>query len=278
MKRFFLILLVAIFSFGVMPVHADPVRTYPYILPLTGKFHVTQEPHGTFSHNDPNSTIEAWDLGSEPIGPLPVPVAVAEGKVIFAGWQNPYDKKEGYGLYIKILHPSGLTSLYAHLAYASVSVGQDVSQGQQIGVIDSTGNSTGTHLHFSLFKNNKPYPTNDWIDFSGLRRGIIDRTFDIIFPKMGGAAEPLKPIDFKPIGDMVAKFYNWALDIGSMVALGIIIFGGVLYISAAGSDSKLKESKEWIKAAIYGLILLLLSYLLLHTINPCLVGAGSGCT
>jgi hypothetical protein len=269
MARILLILLVAVFFSGVMPVNADAV-IHDYILPVNGSFVVTQGPGGGYSHHDPNSTIYAWDLAGSG-----VPVSVADGGVIskvgFERW--------GYGNYVVINYPGGLSSIYAHLAYASVSVGQNVSRGQQIGVIDSTGASTGDHLHFSFFKNGIPYSSDGLIDFSGLKGGVIDKAFNFFFPKMGGAAaEPLKPIDFKPISDMVAKFYNWALGIGSMVALGIVIWGGILYISAAGSDSRLKESKEWIKSAIYGLLLLLLSYLLLHTINPCLVGAGAGCT
>ena len=76
---------------------------------------------------------------------------------------------------------------------------------------------------------------------------------------------------------MVSNFYNWALDIGVAVALPIIIWGGVLHISSAGDLVKIKEARAWVKAAIYGLLLLLLSYLMLYTINPCLVGAGTGC-
>lgn len=87
-------------------------------------------------------------------------------------------------------------------------------------------------------------------------------------------AEPLKDIVLKPIADMVNEFYQWALDIGTGVALGIVIYGGVLYILSVGNPSKQTEAKEWIKSAIYGLLLLLLSYLLLYTINPSLVGGG----
>lgn len=88
----------------------------------------------------------------------------------------------------------------------------------------------------------------------------------------GAPVVPLNPIALGPIADMVNEFYAWALGIGAGVASGIIIYGGVLYILAAGSDSRLKESKEWIRSAIFGLVLLLLSYVLLNWINPSLVG------
>ncbi len=53
-----------------------------------------------------------------------------------------------FGKYVIIKHNSGYRSLYAHLASYSVSVGQSVTKGQKIGVMGSTGNSGGVHLHF----------------------------------------------------------------------------------------------------------------------------------
>jgi septal ring factor EnvC (AmiA/AmiB activator) len=63
------------------------------------------------------------------------------GTVIFAGWQG------GYGNLVLIDH-GGVVTAYAHQSSMSVSSGQSVSQGQTIGYVGSTGNSTGPHLHF----------------------------------------------------------------------------------------------------------------------------------
>lgn len=58
-----------------------------------------------------------------------------------------------YGNYVVINHNNGFESLYAHLSKIDVSVGQVVGQGSAIGVMGSTGRSTGTHLHFEIHKN-----------------------------------------------------------------------------------------------------------------------------
>ena len=62
----------------------------------------------------------------------------------------------GFGRYVVIKHDSGSRTLYAHMSSYSVSVGQSVSKGQKIGVMGSTGNSSGTHLHFE-YSNGDPW-------------------------------------------------------------------------------------------------------------------------
>ncbi|WP_053070243.1 M23 family metallopeptidase [Alkalihalobacillus pseudalcaliphilus] len=59
----------------------------------------------------------------------------------------------GYGNYIRIRHDNGMETLYAHLKSTSVNVGQTVKRGEQIGVMGSTGDSTGIHLHFEVTRN-----------------------------------------------------------------------------------------------------------------------------
>ena len=56
-----------------------------------------------------------------------------------------------YGNYVVINHHDGYSSLYAHMDYYIVGVGDYVVQGQLIGYMGSTGNSTGNHLHFTVF-------------------------------------------------------------------------------------------------------------------------------
>ncbi|WP_080843637.1 M23 family metallopeptidase [Cytobacillus gottheilii] len=69
------------------------------------------------------------------------------GIVVSAGWDG------GYGNKIIIDHQNGYRTVYAHLDSMSVSSGQTVQKGSAIGVMGSTGHSTGVHLHFELYKN-----------------------------------------------------------------------------------------------------------------------------
>lgn len=73
--------------------------------------------------------------------------AADNGVVVQAGWDG------GYGNKVVIDHNNGYRTVYAHLASISVGVGQTVPQGSKIGMMGSTGNSTGVHLHFELYKN-----------------------------------------------------------------------------------------------------------------------------
>jgi murein DD-endopeptidase MepM/ murein hydrolase activator NlpD len=56
----------------------------------------------------------------------------------------------GFGLHVIIDHGNGLSSLYGHLSAVTVFSGMQVSGGEQIGAVGSTGNSTGPHLHFEI--------------------------------------------------------------------------------------------------------------------------------
>lgn len=76
-------------------------------------------------------------------------MAADNGTVTFAGW------KKSYGNIVIIDHGGGIETYYAHLSSISVEKGQKVAQGQKVGVMGSTGNSTGTHLHFEIRKNGK---------------------------------------------------------------------------------------------------------------------------
>lgn len=71
--------------------------------------------------------------------------ASAAGTVIFAGYNSG-----GYGNLVVVQHPHGYTTWYAHMSRVLSSVGQNVAAGTRLGLVGSTGNSTGPHLHFEI--------------------------------------------------------------------------------------------------------------------------------
>ena len=77
-------------------------------------------------------------------------VAAAGGTVISAGWEG------GYGKAVQISHGGGLVTHYAHLSSIEVSNGQTVERGELIGLVGSTGNSEGPHLHFEILVGGEP--------------------------------------------------------------------------------------------------------------------------
>ncbi|MCL2065804.1 MAG: peptidoglycan DD-metalloendopeptidase family protein [Candidatus Cloacimonetes bacterium] len=75
---------------------------------------------------------------------LGTPVYAISGGVVF----NARNESQGYGLVVRIRHDNGNVSLYAHLSRMNVRNGERVNQGDVVGLVGSTGASTGPHLHF----------------------------------------------------------------------------------------------------------------------------------
>ena len=69
---------------------------------------------------------------------------IDSGDIIFSGWQT------GYGNRIEVQHKNGFISTYSHLSKTMNQVGDQVNKGDVIGIMGSTGRSTGPHLHFEL--------------------------------------------------------------------------------------------------------------------------------
>ncbi len=73
------------------------------------------------------------------------------GRVVAVG-----NQPRGYGKYVVVKHNHGFQTLYGHLSTIDVNRNQYIAQGQRIGSMGNSGRSTGSHLHFSLYKNNIP--------------------------------------------------------------------------------------------------------------------------
>jgi len=118
-----------------------PSSSSMFIHPTSGS--ITQG-YGSASGSNGYSFHNGIDFGA-PVG-TPI-VAAATGTVITASSGGPY------GNHVMIAHQLNgktYTTVYAHMSSLNAHAGQRVSQGQQIGALGSTGNSTGPHLHFEI--------------------------------------------------------------------------------------------------------------------------------
>lgn len=116
-----------------------------FMLPIQAKFRWTS-PYGY--RIDPISNVRSFHTGTDMACPTGTPILAAmSGKVVTAG-QNRI-----YGNYVIIDHQNGYQTVYAHMSKIIATKGQWVSQGTQIGLVGSTGYSTGPHLHFTVYKN-----------------------------------------------------------------------------------------------------------------------------
>lgn len=85
--------------------------------------------------------------------------AAGSGTVIAAKWNSG-----SLGNYVTINHNNGYYTIYGHMRNLTVTEGQTVTKGQQIGTMGHTGFVTGTHLHFGVYKNGIPYRGGTPID------------------------------------------------------------------------------------------------------------------
>lgn len=116
-------------------------------LPIAAKFRWSS-PYGY--RIDPIAGVKSFHTGVDMACPTGTPIlASMSGKVTTTGINRVY------GNYVIIDHGNGYQTLYAHMSKIIATKGQWVSQGTRIGLVGSTGYSTGPHLHFTVYKNGK---------------------------------------------------------------------------------------------------------------------------
>lgn len=116
-------------------------------LPISAKFRWSS-PYGT--RIDPIANVKSFHTGTDMACPTGTPILAAmSGRVTTTGINRVY------GNYVIIDHGNGYQTLYAHMSKIIASKGQWVSQGTRIGLVGTTGYSTGPHLHFTVYKNGK---------------------------------------------------------------------------------------------------------------------------
>lgn len=112
----------------------------PYRKPVIGEVEFTS---GFGVRSDPFLGRPAMHTGLDFRAATGDPVRVtAYGKVVSAGWSG------GYGRMVEVDHGNGLSTRYGHLSEINVKVGEIVKIGQVVGLVGSTGRSTGPHLHY----------------------------------------------------------------------------------------------------------------------------------
>lgn len=92
-------------------------------------------------HGEPHKGIDIPAPEGTPI------LAAHDGTVLISGWND------SYGNQVLLDNGAGLSTRYAHMTEAAVSAGEVITAGQVIGYVGSTGNSTGSHLHFEIWVN-----------------------------------------------------------------------------------------------------------------------------
>jgi murein DD-endopeptidase MepM/ murein hydrolase activator NlpD len=72
-------------------------------------------------------------------------LSAAEGQVVRVGYEA-----DGYGNFVEVRHPNGMSSFYGHMSRVDVRIGDRLGSAERIGRVGSTGRSTGPHLHFEI--------------------------------------------------------------------------------------------------------------------------------
>jgi murein DD-endopeptidase MepM/ murein hydrolase activator NlpD len=131
----------------------DIYKTTPRAMPADGSIS---------SHfgmrEDPRSAEDRFHAGVDIRASSGSPIrATADGIVSFSGWNGKN------GNLIAIEHGSGFRTLYAHNRVNIVKIGQRVKRGDVVGYVGTTGNATGSHVHYEVWKDGKPVDPGKFI-------------------------------------------------------------------------------------------------------------------
>ena len=156
-KKFFSVFLAIVMAVAIIPIATmeTNAESLDFIWPCESSFGISTMYYyssGSQHHCRKINGSRIYHNGLDIWGSGNI-VAVADGKVLKAGADGDWGNR------VIIEHADGSTTLYAHLKSVSVKAGDSVKQGKKIGVMGSTGNSTGTHLHFDWTGG------NPWVEF-----------------------------------------------------------------------------------------------------------------
>jgi len=121
-----------------------------------------QETSGFGVRSDPFSGAAAHHLGVDIASPAGTPIfATADARVVKA------QRAGGYGNMVELDHGNGYQTRYAHMQTIYVQPGQFIRRGTMVGLVGSTGRSTGPHLHYEVRYNGQPLNPEPYIQSGG---------------------------------------------------------------------------------------------------------------
>ncbi len=121
------------------------------VMPLSAPLDQYLIASGFGMRTDPVNGHKAMHTGLDFNARAKTPVlSTAPGRVVFAGWRRDY------GRLVEIDHGFGIHTRYAHLAAISVKRGEEVAHRAELGLLGSSGRSTGPHLHYEVLVDGKP--------------------------------------------------------------------------------------------------------------------------
>jgi len=148
----------------ISPDRLEAMRNLIRSLPLSPPLDYYQLESRFGPRRDPFNRRLSFHTGLDFSAPYMSPVyATAPGVVTFAGYRGDY------GRVVEIDHGNGIATVYGHMHRYIVSVGQRVAEHTQIGLLGSTGRSSGPHVHYEIVVNDEP---QDPEKFLGLARVI----------------------------------------------------------------------------------------------------------
>ena len=161
---------------------ADDDIDFQFIFPVDGYRRISSPFGYRPSPIGGNKDRQEYHSGIDIPAPAGTPIgATADGFVILA-----QESTGGYGLYVMLEHKNGNRSLYGHMSQIKTTVGAKVKAGEVIGLVGSTGRSTGPHLHFEIMINGQAVNPEQYMH-AGCRSGdngdmlaILARRFFLI--------------------------------------------------------------------------------------------------
>ncbi|MDF2763774.1 MAG: peptidase [Rhodospirillales bacterium] len=136
---------------GVQVERWEALKRVMRAMPLSAPLDQYQIASSFGKRRDPINGRRAMHTGLDFNAPVKTPVlSTAPGRVVFAAWHREY------GRLVEIDHGFGIRTRYAHLAEISVKKGEEVANRAKVGLLGSSGRSTGPHLHYEVLVDGKP--------------------------------------------------------------------------------------------------------------------------